>query len=56
VTVGSLFLLLSLVLFFTLGLGMQVVPRAEMWAFFCLVLGLLLGAYPLRPWPWRPGP
>jgi len=50
-TVGTLFYLLSLMLFFMLGVGLQVVPRAEMWAFFSLVLGLLLVGYPLPPWP-----
>jgi hypothetical protein len=50
-TVGALFLLLALVLFFLLGVGVPVVPRAEYWAFFSLVLGLLLAGYPLPPWP-----
>jgi len=52
-TVDTLFYVIALVLFFLLGLGMQVVPRAEYWAFFSLVLGMLLVGYPLPPWPRR---
>jgi hypothetical protein len=50
-TVGMLFYVIALVLFFLLGVGMTVVPRAEYWAWFCLVLGLLLAGYPWPLWP-----
>ena len=51
-TLGTLFLVLALLLFALLGMGVTVIPRAEYWAWVCLTLGLLLGAIPLRPWPW----
>jgi hypothetical protein len=51
VSIGSIFILIAFVLFFLLGVGMQVLPRAEMFAFASLTLGLLLAGFPLPPWP-----
>jgi hypothetical protein len=48
---GTLFLVLSLVIFALLGMGVNIVPRAEYWGFVCLVLGLLLAGYPWPLWP-----
>jgi hypothetical protein len=50
-SVGSIFILISFSLFFLLGVGMQVLPRAEMFAFASLALGILLAGIPLPPWP-----
>jgi len=49
--VGTLFLVISLILFALLGMGVAVIPRAEAWGWFFAVLGLLTERY---PWPWRP--
>jgi len=49
-TVGMLFLLLALILFFFEGLGATFVPKAIVWGFFCLTLGLLTGGIPFLPW------
>jgi len=50
-TVGSIFLILALIIFFTVGVGMQLMPRAEIWGWVCITLALLLGGWPLPPWP-----
>jgi len=53
-SIGALFMVLSFVLFFLLGIGVQAIPRIDVWAHAALVLGLLLGGYPM-PW-WGPRP
>jgi hypothetical protein len=50
-SLGSVFLLVSFLLFLLLGLGLSVVPRAEAFAFAFFVLGLLVGGWQLPPWP-----
>lgn len=54
-SVGSLFLAISVVLWFLEGLGVKTIPGAHAFAHMCLALGLLLGGWPLGPW-WRSPP
>jgi hypothetical protein len=49
-SIGGIFLFIAFLLFFCLGLGMMILPRAEMFAFAALVLGILLAGIPLPPW------
>lgn len=49
-SVGSVFLILALLLFMALAVGAVVFRGAEMFAFACLTLGLLLSGIPI---PWR---
>ena len=53
-SIGALFMVLSFILFFLVGIGVRAIPMADIWAHASLVLGLLLGGYPL-PW-WGPRP
>jgi hypothetical protein len=48
VSIGGIFLFLSFLLFFLLGLGLQVLPRAQ--DFALASLGILLAGLPLPPW------
>jgi hypothetical protein len=50
VSIGGIFLFLSFLLFFLLGLGLQVLPRAQDFALASLALGILLAGLPLPPW------
>lgn len=52
-TVGSLFLVLALILWFLQGLGVKTIPGADPFAHAFLALGILLGGYAL-PWRWGP--
>ena len=52
-TVGSLFLLLSFLLWFLIGIGVHVLPHADVWAHASLALGLLLGGLPFGPFLWQ---
>ncbi len=51
-SLGSLFLVLSFLLFFCLGIGVKSIPNADIWAHAALVLGLLMSGVPWGPW-WR---
>lgn len=53
INVAQLFFLVAFVLFFCLGVGMQVLPHAEQFAFAALALGLFLVGMPWPPWPPR---
>ena len=48
--IGWVFLLLSFALFFLAGIGVKAIPAIETWAHASLVLGILLGGYPLGFW------
>ena len=52
-SVGAVFLLIAFILWFLLGVGVPVLPRAEFFAHASLALGLLLAGIPLPPWPRR---
>ena len=54
-TVGALFILLSVVLFFLVGIGVHTIPGVDAFAHMCLALGLLLGGWALGPF-WRSPP
>jgi hypothetical protein len=49
-SVGSLFLVLALVLFFFAAVGVTVIPNPTAWGLVALTLGLLLAGIPLA---WR---
>lgn len=46
-SVGSIFLLGAVVLFFFAAIGVGIIPNPTAWGLVCLTLGLLLGAYAL---------
>ncbi len=49
-SIGSIFLLVALVIFFLAGVGTGI-PNPVIWGLFALTLGLLLGGVPIG---WRP--
>ena len=51
-SVGALFLIISFVLWFLVGIGVRAIPNAEIWAHAALVLGILCGGLVLGPF-WR---
>lgn len=51
-SVGAVFLVVSFLLWFLLGIGVATIPQAEAFAHASLVLGILLGGLPFGPW-WR---
>lgn len=46
-TLGKLFFVLAALLLFLAGIGATFVPNPQLWALFCIALGLLLGDYSL---------
>jgi len=52
-TLGTLALIVSLILFILLSLGLALLPQMTDIAFAFMVLGLLLAGWPLPPWPRR---
>jgi hypothetical protein len=51
-SVGGLFLVLSFLLWFLVGIGVHTIPGAEAFAHACLALGMLLSGVPFGPF-WR---
>jgi hypothetical protein len=51
-SIGGVFILISVLLFFLAAIGMRVIPAIDLWAHCALGLGILLGAFPLGPF-WR---
>ncbi len=51
-SLGGIFLLLSVVLWFLIGIGVRTIPGVDAFAHMCLALGILLGGIPWCPW-WR---
>ena len=47
-TIGSLFLLLAVFLFFFAAIGVGIIPNPQSWGLVCLALGLLLGGVTVR--------
>mgnify|MGYP001603977775 CR=1 FL=1 len=47
-SVGTLFLVAAVVLFFLAGVGSTLLPNETTWGLCCLALGLLLSGVPLR--------
>jgi hypothetical protein len=54
-SVGGIFLLIAVVLWFLMGIGVKTIPGVDAFAHMCLGLGLLLGGIPFGPF-WRPHP
>jgi hypothetical protein len=52
-SLGAVFLLLSVILFVLLGAGFTALPRVEYFAWASLALGILLAGVPLPLWPGR---
>ncbi len=46
-SVGTIFYILALILFFLSGIGASFIPAMTTWGLFCLTLGLLLSGVPL---------
>ncbi len=46
-SVGTLFYVIALILFFLAGIGATMIPAATTWGLFALTLGLLLSGVPL---------
>jgi hypothetical protein len=53
VSVGSIFLFLSVLLFFLAGIGAALIPNAVTWGLCALALGLLLNGVSIPAWPRR---
>lgn len=51
-SVGTLFFIVSFVLWFMLGIGVKTIPNVEIWAHASMVLGFLCGGMILGPF-WR---
>jgi predicted phage tail protein len=53
-SVGTIFYLIALILFFLAGIGATVIPAATIWGLFSLTLGMLLSGVAIPVFPRQP--
>jgi hypothetical protein len=53
VSVGSIFILIAVLLFFLAGIGAALIPNAVTWGLCALALGILLNGVAIPAWPRR---